>query len=454
MSITVQFSISAKKDNSTAIPVMRDSAECTFKNGCSMLSPTLLLNIRTDTFPDYTFFKIENRIYKVTDIRSVRNDLFEIDGTVDVLATYKTEIGASTQYVVRSASASNGKVMDKKYPTIADTDEVHINLTNISSQIPHPFSAANGTYVLGLKSKITDSGIAYYALNASQFASFVDFLYDGNWLDATEVSNALQKMLVDPFDYIISCNWYPFTITGNSTQVYFGYWDWTGVTMQQIPESDRIKSLTHSDQLPNHPQISRGSYLNASPYTQITIDAYTFGRFPIDANRFLDDRSIIVSIGIDLFTGIGTIRITGTTGIIFESSATCAIPIELSQVRNDPLKPLVGAATAGMSLAKENYVGALKGIADTVENSMPQLISMGAVGSITAYAYNEPLISCVFYNITEEYNTDIGRPLMSPRIISSLSGYIECENAEIELSATKYEIEEVIRYLNNGFFYE
>ena len=39
MGVTVQFSVTSKRENSTLIPEMRDSAECTFKNGCSMLNP-------------------------------------------------------------------------------------------------------------------------------------------------------------------------------------------------------------------------------------------------------------------------------------------------------------------------------------------------------------------------------------------------------------------------------
>ena len=120
MSITVSFATGSKRDNSTRQLTMTSSYECNFKNGCSMLNPTLLLEISSNTFPDYTEFKIDDRYYKVTDIRSVRNNLFEIDGKVDVLASFKTQIGASTEYVTRSASASDPLVIDKLYPTKSD----------------------------------------------------------------------------------------------------------------------------------------------------------------------------------------------------------------------------------------------------------------------------------------------------------------------------------------------
>ena len=78
MSITVSFASGSKRENSTRQLSMSSSYDCNFKNGCSMLNPTLLLEIDSSTFPAFTAFKIENRYYNITDIRSVRNGLFEV----------------------------------------------------------------------------------------------------------------------------------------------------------------------------------------------------------------------------------------------------------------------------------------------------------------------------------------------------------------------------------------
>ena len=436
-----------KKPNSTRQPSGGTTKEVRLKENCSVLNPIFLL---TGYNLAHNYVRWGSRYYYIDDIVIVANDLAEYHCSSDALATFKTDIGASSQYVTRSASASNGKVMDNKYPTIADTDEAHVALTGISGSI----DVNNGTYVLGVKSKIADTGVAFYAMTAAQFSAFVSFLYSDTWLTATDVTTQLQKLLIDPFDYIISVNWYPFTITGTNKQVYFGFWDWTGVTMQEISEANRIKSFVHTGSLPAHTQVARGSYLNAYPFTKIDVDLYAFGRFPIDPNRFLDDRSFIISLGIDLYTGVGTLRMTGTSGTIYEACATCSIPIQLSQVKNDFTRPLISAATAGVAIATENYVGASAAIADVVHSSMHQVSSVGAVGSITAYAYNPPQISCVFYNIADEDNAQIGRPLMSTRTISSLSGYIECENADLDCAASPTEKAEIIGAMNGGFYYE
>lgn len=452
MSITVQFSISAKKDNSTLVPEMRDSAECTFKNGCSMLSPTLLLNIRTDTFPDYTFFKIENRIYRITDIRSVRNDLFEIDGVVDVLATYKTEIGSSTQYVVRAASESDGGVVDMKYPSK--------NKAEFDSK---PFTGdlvdlldSTGCYVLGIKTDASSTGLTFYVVDSTNMRALVNYMYAGLWCNATDISIELQKMLCDPMDYISCCYWFPFKTTGlaMSDIIHFGYFQ-SNANGHILPNSERTQILFDTVTISPHPQAAtRGKYLNGAPYTRVTASIYGFGRIPLDANKLIDSQTISAYIRVDMYTGLAELALASGDGDLAKVTSMFGVPIQLSQVTQDLIKPIVSALDASAAIARNDAIGAMKGIGNAIISGLsPQVQTTGSIGSPIAFVEN-PHIFSEWYTIVDEYNTDIGRPLCKPRTINTLSGYIECENAEIELSATKYEIEEVMRYLNNGFFYE
>lgn len=452
MSITVEFSISAKKNNSTAIPTMRDTAECTFKNGCSMLSPTLLLNIRTDTFPDYTFFKVNNRIYKVTDIRSVRNDLFEIDGVVDVLATYKTEIGASTQYVVRAASESDGGVIDLKYPA---KNTVEFDSKNFTGELVTKINKI-GCYVLGIKTDASSSGLAFYLLDSTNMAALVNYMYAGLWCNASDISIELQKMLCDPMDYISCCYWYPFTPNNfamNDT-VKFGFFQ-SNASGHIISNSERIQPIFDTLTIDPHPQAAtRGKYLNGAPYTRATASIYGFGRIPLDANKLIDSQTIGAYIRVDLFTGLAELTLASGGGDLAKVNTMFGVPIQLSQVTQDLIKPIVSALDASAAISRYDGIGAIKGIGNAIISGLsPQVQTTGSIGSPIAFEEN-PHIFSEWYTIVDEYNTDIGRPLCKPKVISTLSGYIECENAEIELSATKNEIQEVMSYLNNGFFYE
>lgn len=446
MNITC-YSGFSKKPNSTKQPTGGTSKSVVLKQPTSVLNPIFIIEGYNLA---WNYIQWGVRYYYVDDIVIVHNNIAEYHCSTDVMATYKNDIGASSQYVTRSATAYNPKVMDSKYPTLADTDEVITPLSNISQN----FDVENGTIVIGLKSKLGTQGVAYYAMNTTQFSSFISFLYSDLWLDASEIGTSLQKMLVDPFDYIVSCNWYPFTITGTQTNVYFGFWDWTGQQAQRINDAGRMRSFLHSGTLPSHPQVTRGTYLNASPFTRLSLDLYTFGQIALDPNRFLDDRSFVVNLIIDLYTGIGTCKVQSTTGIVFETSATCSVPIQLSQVRTDLTRPIISTANAVVAYQTHNYIGMSAAIVDAIKGNLPQISSIGAVGSQSAYYLNPPKIDSIFYRIVNEDLPQVGRPLCEVRTLSALSGYIECDNADLDTGASPSEKDTIINYLNSGFYYE
>lgn len=152
MSITVSFASTSKRENSTKQLTMTATHDCNFKNGCSMLNPILLLEIESTSFPAYTACKIEDRYYKITDIRSVRNNLFEVYCEIDVLATYKADILASTQFVSYSSHKTSDWLPDTRIPCQANTlTSAATALTGILSTI--------GTYVLTV---VGESGCSIY----------------------------------------------------------------------------------------------------------------------------------------------------------------------------------------------------------------------------------------------------------------------------------------------------
>ena len=59
-----------------------------------------------------------------------------------------------------------------------------------------------------------------------------------------------------------------------------------------------------------------------------------------------------------------------------------------------------------------------------------------------------------FLDIADEDIASRGRPLCAPRTISSLAGFVMCEDADPEIPCTDTELREIVSYLNNGFYYE
>lgn len=464
MSISVGFTTESKRENSTRQRTMSTTHNCLFKNGCSMLYPTLLLELDTDSFPAYTGFKIENRYYNITDIKSVRQNLFEISGEVDVLATYKSEIGSATEYVTRAAGAYNPYVIDTKYPALADTDLVSHYLTGLATD-------SEGTYIVGIVGTATDrpSMVTYYAFNAYTFSELMLALFDDNYLDdtLTDITVELQKELINPFQYIVSCNWYPIPYTYFSTNgilatVYFGWWkaqysvegSLNTVVAIQIPEQLRVYSWEDTFIPPKHPQnVTRGIYLNDIPYTRYTLNCYSFGSIPLNPSPFVDGDSGAIEIDCDVFTGTAQMYIACAGSRMLTAISQFGVPIQISQSTINYIGGMVAAVSTGNAIRRGNIVGIASGIASAIEDLFPQIQSQGANGSKVAFLQT-PNIVGEFRNICDEDNTTMGRPLCAPRQINTLSGYIQCENVDIELACTNTERIKVIDFMEGGFFYE
>lgn len=200
--IDVYFYNITKRLNSTARPIIiGDKYECLFKEDTSLLNPAL--KMRLSTKPDYNYFKIDNRYYWITDIISLNNNLWQITGRIDVLATYKGHIQNTSAFVLYDSTA-NTQLPDTRLAIKTDC-ETHTTTANM----PWGFSTDShaGTYFIATvgESDILDidfdmslsQGITYtysraaragtgvYTLPQSSiqdigfdFSDFVDSLFD------------------------------------------------------------------------------------------------------------------------------------------------------------------------------------------------------------------------------------------------------------------------------------
>ena len=464
MSISVGFTTEAKKYNSTKQLTMSVTHQCNLKNGCSMLKPTLFLELQSDIFPAFTGFKIDNRYYTVTDIRSIRQHLFEIDGQVDVLATFKDNIGSSTQYVVRSSNQYNPYIKDMKYPALADTDLITTYLDGLAVD-------TDGTYVVGIVG-IGESAnmVKYYAFNTFDINSLLLALFSEENLDTGGLSiigQEIQKELFNPFQYIVSCYWYPidygfFDLTHNAEFVHFGWWEakYTiegqiyQVSACRIHENKRIYSFEETFNPPKHPQApTRGTYLNDAPYTRYTLNCYSFGSIALNPSPFVDGDAGAIEIDVDVFTGLAQLYVTTSSGRLFTVTSQFGVPIQINQNTANWVGLAVNAVEVGVGIASGNAVQTAKGIESSLHNNFPQIQTNGANGSKVAFMQRAN-ITGEFRSIADEYNSDMGRPLCAPKVISTIPGYIECENVEIDLAATKEEKDKITSFMESGFFYE
>lgn len=445
ISITV-YSGFTKRINSTKQPSGGTSKNVVLKEDTSVIRPHFIIS-GFDTSWNYIVWG--SRYYFVEDIVILSNTQAEYICALDVLATYKSVIGSSTEYVTRAASSYNPYVIDTKYPALADTDLSSLYLTGLSVN-------STGIYVLGVVGGDATNSVTYYTLGVGGFASLMGALFNTSYLNASDISVELQKELVNPFQYIVSCYWFPFTaqqIAGDMAQIKFGWWD-SGVYGGKLADSDRVVSLEATFAPPRHPQAAtRGQYLNDAPFTRYTLNCYSFGSIPLNPSPFVDGDAGAIEIDVDIFTGVAQMYVACAGSRLFTTISQFGVPIQINQNTANVVGGAISALSGAVSLGLGNVVGGAAGVMSALESLFPQVQTQGANGSKVAFLQT-PNIVAEFRSIAEEDNTTIGRPLCAPRTINTLSGFIQCENVDVDCTGTMAEKRSIIELMESGFFYE
>ena len=445
----------AKEPNSTKQPIGGRNITCTLKDDCSIMHPVFLL---TGWQMSDNYIKWGSRYYWIEDIVVKTKDHAEYHCREDVLASFKSAIGTSSQYILRSSHAYTGNLIDAKYPALTGVTKVETELNTLHSAV-----VSDGFYVVGIQNGETAGtrGITYYALGPTQFANLVSFMFGGTWLDTTEtnVTLALQKELINPMQYISSIIWYPF-----STDIYgsfpmesikFGWWSGSGVAGSVIPQGSLVQIFSEQVNLPRHPNAaSRGSYLNGLPFTRHTLFCYNFGQIPIDANLFSESSTCIILLTVDLGTGDAKLAINdGSAHVNMIMPGKMGQQIQISQLSQSLIAPLMNVISGSVGIAYGNVVGYGQGIISGIESMMPQATVKGGSDSRLWY-YKKPTILTEHKSIASEDNAHLGRPLCVRGTVSSYPGYMEVENADIDFACNYSELTEIKSFMEGGFYYE
>ena len=139
MSHTIYAGSVSKRKNSTLQPSLSASFDVLLKTPTSLHAPTF--TISAASFP-YNYLKWDDRYYFVTDVTAKNNSLFEVSAVVDVLATFKSYILATTAYVLYD-SVSNTELPDNRLP-MKTTKSVQ------ASTAACPFTPDSGCFILSL----------------------------------------------------------------------------------------------------------------------------------------------------------------------------------------------------------------------------------------------------------------------------------------------------------------
>lgn len=461
--LTVNFYSFSKKANSTAQPSGNPAAsfECLLKEPCSIINPRLVINNGTSWNPaslNYCYISTFNRYYYCS--WSFARGVWEASCSVDVLASYKSQIGSSSLYIVRSSSSYDGSIVDDMYPVTADVTE-HRNLVHMTKSV-------TGSYVLGVfGANGGESGmINLYSLNDAQFATLKDYLFNDDVYDpntsilaalASEIGENLSKSVINPMQYIAFCTWFPYPTNYGTTvtEIPCGYFKIPvgGTLITGISATALTNAGTAT--LSKHPKTaSKGKYLNLYPYSRYCLFMHPYGAIDIDTSLIVDESSLVLNEWIDYISGIGVLTVSRNSGgEIAHRCAQVGVNVPLSQSGIDVLSMVGSVASAAMAAGAGDPVGYFAAVGSAMKSINGNSMTMGTASGKAGF-YIAPYVVSYHYDITDENLPEHGRPLMQIRTINTLSGYIEVDHGDVDTGGTAEETLRVKSYLESGFYYE
>ncbi len=459
----------AKRTNSTKRPSGGQGLGIDLKAPCNIIDPEIKIATQSDpTGYNYCYIPTFSRYYWVKNW-TYSDGLWNASLTVDTLASYRDQIGSATEYVVRSSAKYDGTISDGLYPATAKVQSV-----TTSFQGGFAETISGGFFIIGFIAKAANSigAITYVVMtpgNAKKLSA--KLLTDVSYLsiDNSEISDNLTKVLFNPYQYIVSCNYFPFDIAELTAhlplvaKIDVGWWS-VNVPGWILGEDNNNFKKSVSVTVPKHPQAAnRGEYCNVAPYTDYTIYLQPFGVIPLDASKMWGAATLSIQYVVDLFTGDSVLRIFANgIQLVYETTAKLGASVQLSNINFGIPSGSGGLLQTGIAAAFGGLQAALSGgtlsdvgngILNAAQATNADVASKGATGSTIAFDM-APYMVARFKIIADDNNEDHGRPLCQRVQLFSIPGFIMVDGPDIALPATAAEIDSVKSYMKNGFFLE
>lgn len=470
MALTATFYSFSKRQNSTKVPanIAGTSYNVVLKNPTSMNAPVLTLNADTFTF---NYCSFNGAYYFVTDTVSVRNDIWEVHLTKDVLATYRTEIRASAAYVMYDTSA-NTEIVDSRL-AIESTPSVDSAQTEITQL------DGDGVYALCVVGKYsTDTWIipdttalldvidiqAYGILTprlpptqpsvTEQIKASIDYLND--------VFTQLLSSGKAP-DCIRSCRWIPWSISGDSASnhIFLGNFE-TNVNGSRVVTPNVL--YTYQVTIP----WQCNDWRRLSPYTQVYLYLPFIGLINIPTATIKDYARLTVEYCVSKMTGeLSVIVAGGDSGLhpigVYQGNSGTPVPFGNSNItpaaRSTGMIQAAGAigamAAGGIAAGSAALVGLMAGMSNMMVG-VPSSVGTASGGTDAGLPRYIECIT-VFHDTNvspDSVAATIGTPAFAQKTLSSVSGYVQTHEFSLQASAPDQDLQRVNTYLNGGAFIE
>lgn len=453
MNIKIWNSFS-KRINSTKIPTGGTQVAVELKDDCSVETPTFIL---TGQYPNISYVEAFGHYYFVEDRIILTGNRTLVKCNMDLLASYKSDIGSTTALIARSSSNYREYLKDDYVSIYADA------VSAIADSYEFPFSET-GCFIINVVNTVADNSgyVANYLLTSAQFRSLARWLSGGGsyggwtWAD---VQSELILQFGDCFDCVRGVKWLP--IPYNDATAY-GSADWVCIgkyttdTQGYLINTNAILSggntFSVDDILPT-------DFRASAPYSSVDVYLPYYGLVSLPPQHCIN--GIQYTYYVDLVNGETTVRIysVGTDNEKLLANVTYNIGVDT---------PIAQVGRTGVAVT-QNAIGVvgsmLSGNIGGMINSGMGLISAaasngasskGSQGGRSMAHYNEIVayVTVMKTSSPDDLLAIYGRPLMEVVQINTLSGYVQTINASVSCDCTEGELSKINGMLNSGFYYE
>lgn len=490
----------SKANNSTArpSPIAGTTYDCVLKKNCGIMAPRIELDLGLTFNPagyNYAFIDAFARYYFISEW-VFEGGLWAAYLEEDTLSTWRNYIGVEPFYIVRSANKYDNAIVDDMYPTIP---EPYISVSEATER-PWLPNLSSGYYVVGIinNSSSAMGAVGYYVFDNNEFRTLCSRLMSNtSWLDVPKeisqggIDDGLLRTLFNPFQYVVSCKWFPFKPpTGDSlSNLPYGWWSINNISCSRLSSQGTYIKEVNFKKI-DHPQAStRGAYLNNGPFSEMMLSFYPFGDIVLDPSWFIQDKQITTITTVDCIAGNAIMDIcrpgadypanirktvqadfgvniqiaqiavdrlqqaetviTGTAGVARDVLSTAAQVTNISNLLNPVAGELNAAASGAQTVSTATHA-----IADGIRSSVPQMQTSGMNGSLAAFG-EIPILRQTFYDLGgSEDLPNTGRPYCRVDTPANVKGYMVCRNAHVTFPGTINELSAVKAYLESGFYYE
>lgn len=455
----------SKRKNSTKQPTSGTQATVRLKEPCGINSPVFVCSSIPESVK---YIQAWGRYYFVTEVTHNGPEI-EIACVSDPMATFKSAIGSTYADVEYTSSSTNTDISD---PRNRPTNNVVSTVTTLLDLSNYGFSLAGG-YILGI---VSNQGFNYYYLTQAMFDTMCN-----NLLDLDQISD-INNTFFDVANCIVSCTWTPYTPDyGALTALTVGHGN--NITSMGIGNgykiTNRTELITPTATAITFPSDSWGldfSYLDVAPYTSGTLYLPFVGLVPLDLDVVAQNKSILFNIALDQIAcdiAYKIMRPSGEVIATYQGSYGASVPIaaqgSATTLRQSlaPLISLAGAASSISGAVTGNPTQLMGGFgaqlgAIGLDLKAPSLNTQvnGSLSSVVSSRLGMAIRATVItrqpaeLSIDTAYKAVSGMPYFKGATINTLSGYIKCNGASVNINGFDSDRDTINSYMNAGFYYE